>query len=250
MNLLLYSFGSAMIDILALGIIFLITFLSVKQGFIKSLVSTLGTIFSLLFAVLLCSTVVSFVERKFAYVSSVSNWLGGFIDKIFGKEVMEQQVSLVSKQSLSNGGLSSFIAQLVLSVAAKAEISPAATVKEIICPVFAYYIVFAISFICLFILFKIIFFILGDLSKKLQKIKIIGPLNKTLGGIFGFIKSVFIIDVVLIIINAIPLGLTQSISLAFSNTILVSFLSKINFISILFETFSSSGVVSYITNSI
>ena len=243
MNLLLFSWGGAIVDFVALSLIILITVMSAKQGFIKTFLSTFGWIISLILAVLLCGVVARFVESKFGYISSVSRWLEGLTVKIFGNDLMNTTLSEATEGGM-DGNLADWIVKLVLS-AKSSSISQDVTINQIICPTIAYYIVSVIALIALFILFKIVFYIIADISKFKQR-TVAGKLNGFLGGMLGFVKGIIILDFIIIIVNAIPFSFVQSIAAQISNSYITNAFSKVNVISLMFNSLTHSGILDYI----
>ena len=243
---LLLSWGGAIIDITALLLIFGITYLGAKQGFIKSLISTFGTILSLLFAVLLCGAVTRALENNHGTVTSVSNWLSGITSKLFGEKLMNTTLEEATSSSFDGSSVSQMLVNIVLSIKQKADVPKTVTLNQVICPTFAYYIVCAISLICIYFIFKMIFFVLADMTKLVQKVKYAGKLDRVLGATFGFLKSLFILDLILLLIGAIPLRFMQLISSAIDQSILVLFFRKINFINIIFDALLNNGVSKFI----
>lgn len=246
MNLLLYSIGGAITDIFALLLVIMITIQGAKKGFVKSLLSTFGTILSFLFAVLLCSTVTGFLESKFSYVTKVANWLNGILGKVFGETLLNTKITEVSQEGLANNGLGSWLISAVLSINAESEYI-GKTIGEIISPVFAYYIVCAISLLGLFILLKIIFFIIGDISSFLKGVKVVGPANTLLGGVFGLIKSVIIVDLLVILLGALPFGFVQSLMQKIDGSFIVGFFDKFNVLGLIFNSLSGKGLSSFLS---
>ena len=246
MNLLLFSWGGAIVDILALLLIIGITIYSARQGFVKSFLSTFGWILSLLFAVLLCGVVARFLDSKFGTIRSVTTWLEGISVKIFGNELMDTTLAEANENSL-NGNFASWIIRLVLSAKQSSDISSSVTINQVICPTIAYYIVCVLSLIGLFILFKILFFIIADLSK-LRKRTIVGKINHIFGGLFGLIKGIVVLDFIIIIVNAIPLSFVQSIATHISSSILTNAFSKVNFISLIFDSLTKTGIINYLSS--
>lgn len=247
MNLLLYSIGGAITDVFALLVVIMITIQGAKKGFIKSLLSTFGTIFSFLFAVLLCSTVTGFLETKFSTVSNVGNWVSGILQKLFGESLLNTKISEVTTEGLANNGLGSWLISAVLSINSNSEYI-GRTIGEIISPVFAYYIVCALSLLGLYILFKIIFFIIADLSQKIKKVKVVGPLNVFLGGVFGLIKSVIIVDLCVILLGALPFGFIQGLMQKIDGSFIIMLFDKVNVLGIIFNSLTGKGLSGFLSS--
>ena len=246
MNLLLYSISGAITDALALLVVIMITIQGAKKGFVKSLLSTFGTVLSFLFAVLLCSTVTGFLEGKFSCVTNVSKWVNGILGKVFGETLLNTKITEVSQEGLASNGLGSWLISAVLSINAESEYI-GKTIGEIISPVFAYYIVCALSLLGLFVLFKIIFFIIGDISSLLNGVKVVGPANTLLGGVFGFIKSVIIVDLLVILLGALPFGFIQGLMQKIDGSYIVAFFDKFNVLGLIFNSLSGKGLINFLS---
>lgn len=243
---LLFSWGGALIDVFALLLIFGITYLGAKQGFIKSLISMFGTIFSLLFAVLLCGAIARSLEKTHGTITSVSNWLNGIISRIFGSNLMNTTLEEASSDSFEGSPLSLLLVKIVLSIKQGSDVPATVTLSQVICPTFAYYIVCILSLTCAYFIFKMIFFIIADITKLAHKVKVVGNTDKVLGAVFGFVKSLVIIDLILLCVGAIPLRLTQVINHKVESSCLVSFLQDVNLIRIIFEALFRNGATNFI----
>lgn len=248
MNLLLVSWGSAIIDAVALIIVTLYFISGLKRGFIKTFFSTFGAILSFLFAVLLCSTVTNFLEKNYGTVSSVANWLSGGLTGIFGKDLMDTTLAQATQTDMNSGGIAGWIISLVLSLKSSADIPMDVTLSQVISPVLGFYIVCAISLLVLYIVFRIIFFLVGELAQKLHKFKPTALVDKVLGAVFGLIKGIVILDIIIIVINAIPLGFVQDIACEIDKTVITSFISNTNLIGMLFDFLFNNGVTKFIGN--
>lgn len=248
MNLLLVSWGSAIIDAVALILITLNFIIGLKRGFIKTFFSTFGAILSFLLAVLLCSTVANFLEKNYGTVSSVANWLSGGLTGIFGKGLMDTTLAEATKADMNSGGVAGWIISLVLSLKGSADIPTDVTLSQVISPVLGFYIVCAISLLALYIIFRIIFFLVGELAQKLHKFRPTALVDKLLGALFGLIKGIVILDIIIIIINAIPLGFVQSIAYEIDKTVITSFISNTNLIGMLFDFLFNNGVTKFLGN--
>ena len=246
MNLLLYSWGGAIVDLVALAIIIITMIRGARQGFIKAFFSTFGWLISLILAVLLCGVAARFLENKFGWISSVSTWLSGITVKIFGNDLMNTSLAQATESGLS-GKLSDWIIRILLSAKESSDIPNTTTLNQIICPTIAYYIVCIISLIALFFLFKILFRIISHISR-LNRKSFFGRLNSFLGCIFGLVKGIIILDFIILIISAIPFSFAQNISLQIANSIFAKVFTKINVISILFNALFNGGAFKYVVS--
>ncbi len=245
-NLLLYSTSGAILEGLALIVFIVSVIVGAKQGFIKSLISTFGSLLSLIFAVLLCSSVAKFLENKFSLVTTISSKLTGVLTGMFGEELMSTPLSLATEDVLSeNFNLSLYLVRIILSIKSS-DIAPDTTLSSIICPVFAYYIVCILSVILLYILFRILFFIIGEIVKKLHSNKVIGTTDTVLGLVFGAIKGIITINFALMILGIIPLGFVQKFVGATSDTIFVNIISKLDIVSLILKAMASVNITDFL----
>ena len=245
-NLLLATTGGAIVDLVALSIIVVLTVLGIKYGFVKTFVTTFGTLISFLLSALLCSVVANFLERQYGFVSTISVWLNGALSELFGPEIMDTTLEQATQNGLQNGGVAIWIVSIVLNLKGDATMPTNVTLNQIISPALAYYIACAIAFIGLFILLIIAFFIIGDLSKKLHEVKLTEMMDKTLGGILAFSESLLLIDILIIIINAIPLPFMQTVAFEIGNSVITSFLCNVNLVGLLFELITNNGIINFI----
>ena len=245
-NLLLYSTSGAILEACALLVFIACIVIGAKKGFVKSLISTFGSMISLILAVLLCSSVAKVLENKFSLVTTISSKLTGVLSKIFGEQLMTTPLSLATEDVLSEQfKLSLFLVRIILSLKTTG-LSPDTTLSSIICPVFGFYIVCIISIIILFIIFKIIFFLIGEIVKKLHSNKVIGATDITLGIVFGAIKGVFVINFALMILSFIPLGFIQNFTGAINDTIFTKIINKIDVISLILKGMARVNVTDLI----
>ncbi len=243
MNLLALSTGM-IIDIVAAALILIITIASIIRGFAKTFISTFGSLLSLLIAVLLASLVTTFLEKQFGMVTAISNGLSGVLTNIFG-DIMNTTIGSATEGSLVSAGISGWLIQIIMSVKG-GDVPNDVSLSQVICPVFGYYVSLLISVIILFIIFKIIFFLIGEIIKKCTTIKIVKWLDKLLGFLLGIIKGIVTVEIIILILQAIPLGFCQSILSELPNAPFTLFINNINLYGIILTNFSFADVTSFI----
>lgn len=248
-NLLASSVGG-IIDVVAIAIIVLFSILGIKNGFVKTFVKVFGTIISLLLAVMLCSKCANFLENQFGLVSTITEKVSGVVTNIFGDQIANTTLNEAVDSKLSELGLSSLFTKIILEAKADTSIPLDTTLNQIISPALSFYIACGISIIVLFIIFKILLFILGDITSKLGAFNLLGATNRLLGFALGLLQSVVIIQIALFIINIIPLEFMQKISLEISNSSVVSFIDKINIFEIIIKSFSRLDILSFIKGTL
>ena len=245
MNNLLAANVPVIVDVIAIVFVAVFAIRGISKGFAKLFVSVFGTILSLLFAVLLCASVTNFLQSQFSFVTTVSKSLGGVLDSIF-PGVMNVTLEQATTEKLAELGLGDWLSSIILSVAADSSIPTDTTLNEIICPTFAYYVVIVIAVIGLFIVFKILFFLLGVFVKKLHSIKLVAVVDKTLGLVLGCVSGIINLELLILILGIIPIEAVQQVYAAISQTIFANFVQSINLYEIILNAISSANVVGYV----
>ncbi len=240
--LLLASNIGAIIDVCAIIIILFCAILAMVRGFAKSFISSFGAIISMIVSISLCSLMVTFLENQFGIVSALSEKLTGIMDSIFGKELMNTTIEQADKTSMT-GVLSSWLIGIISGVKDAGTIPAGTTLNKVISPIFGYYLSCAIATIVLYILFRILFALIGSAIQKAKKITLIRKTDMILGLILGFIQGIFVVEFIIVIINFIPLGFLQNISMQISDAPVTSFLADINVLSIIIKAITSSANV-------
>jgi len=238
------------IDIVVFLLIAVATVRGFVRGFVKSFLSTFGTLLSLLFAVLLASATTNFLQSKFGLVSSISNGLSGVLTTAFGDAVMNTTLAHATEGALSEAGLAGWIIQIVLSVQADGSIPTDVTLSQVICPVFGYYVGLAISAVILFILFKIIFFIVGEIVSKNKTFKFLSGVDKLLGLAFGIIQGILTVEFILVVFGFIPLEFCQNTMANLESAPLTNFIHNINLFSLIINSISVPNITKFVTGLI
>lgn len=250
MENMMFSALSAVIDILALTLIFLFAFMGLKKGFAKSFITTFGMFLSLIFAALLASTSAGVLQKNFGMVESISNGLSGFLTNIFGDALMNTTLEQATEANMSEAGVFSWVIRIVLSIQSNNKIPTDVTLNQIICPVIAYYIVLIIAFIILYILFRLALFLLGEFIVKLHFFKTVRRADKTLGFIFGLMQGIFLFELIVLVIGIIPTGFFQSMLVEINNAPISGFLNKINLFALIMNSISIASSLPSIISSI
>lgn len=238
---------SIIIDAVVVSLLIIFALSGLIKGFAKTFISIFGTILSLLFAILLAKTVANFLEKSFSLATKISFKLSDFVEKVFGAEISGMTFGETSEQALSNSGLAGWIINSILSLKADGSVVETATLGEIISKMFSYYITVIIAVLILFILFKIIFFIVGDLIVKARKINVVNVADRSLGFFLGLIKGIISVNFILMILIALPFGFCQSIAVELPNTAVASLVNKIDIFGILLNIiFDPSHAVTFL----
>lgn len=250
MNLLLNSNVSAIVDVVALVLIIAFALWGCIRGFVKTFFSAFGTILSLLIAILLAPSVANFLQDKFQFVDTVSNGINNVLTDHFGTNIMNLTLEQATKEHLANAGIAGFIVDIILSARAESSIPNNTKLSQIVCPAFAYYIVQIICIIGLFIIFKLIFRLVGDIAVKMHEKKKFARVDKTLGFALGVIHGIIILEFLIIGIKIIPIGFLQDIYAAIQTSIIAGTIEKISLFNLLIGAVTRSDVIGFITKTV
>ena len=248
MNNMLYSTLHGIIDLVALVVLVVYLVIGIKHGFVKTFFKSFGTIIGFIVAALLCSTVATFLETRFGFATAVGDWFKGVLTRIFGNTLMNTSINDVTADMMNKGGVSAWLVDSVVNLAQQNNIPQDVTLSQVICPVVGFYVICALGFIIVFILTKIILWLVGEIVQKLHKIKVVGFVDKLLGAIFGIIRAVIVLDIALIIINALPFAFLNAVSVAVPQTYLCNFILNTNVIGLIFDAVVNNGIANLIAS--
>ena len=196
------------LDVIALAILICGIALGSNQGFIKSVCKIAGTVFSIIFAVFFCVSFRNFLESAFGMTSAIANGIAnGFADKepyfnALASDITEAELS----DTLSSLGVGFFSRLIIdLNFSDGAVISAGTTVAQMLGASLANWISVLISFVLLFVLVRLGFWLLSRISTELiEKFSPLRIVNRLLGGIFGLLEAVLVLFVLLLICQYLP----------------------------------------------
>lgn len=248
MNNLLVANASAIVDVVALVLLFAFALVGLSKGFVKTFFSIFGTILSLLIAILLAPSVVNFLQNSTSIVSSVVEGVEGFAQGLVGKETLDMTIGAISESTLQQAGVGGWIFSLILSFKGLEGIPLDTTVGELLGPTFAYYVVVVFAVILLFIIFKIIFFVISRIVKSLYKFKLVATLDRTLGFVLGAANGIITINLIMLVLSIIPIGGVQNFYITLSSSSVLGFISKIDIYGYLLSHISTNNLAEFIKN--
>ncbi len=214
-----------------------------RKGFVKTFFGVFGGFFSLLFAVLLCGSVAKTLETHFGLITNLSARLNGTLSGIFGNELMNTPLS---EASTIGSNTASWLLKIINNLGVASELADETTIGSVICPVFAYYIIAILGAIILFIVFKLLFFVLGEIVHKLHAFAPIKTADTVLGLLMGLLQGVIVVQSVLMILKIIPVAFCQSAVLEIENTVVLRLLNNGN----VFEMIINALLKSNLTDTI
>ena len=246
LNLLLSNL-SATIDIIALALILILALFGLIQGFTKTFFSLFGTAIALIIAISFSPTIINFLQNNFNSVSHMSDNVYGLVSNIFGKELMQLKLSEATATNLYSAGIGGVLVKIILSVKDNGSISQDATVSDVICPTFAYYILLIISVVILFIILKIIFRLISKIVKKAYKSKGIARLDRVLGVALGILHAIILSELFILIISILPFGFMQDLYSAIQSSAVASFLENINILGLLTDKLIDANIIDVVS---
>ena len=235
---------TTIIDIVAICLILIFAVIGIIRGFSKTFLSTFGSIIALICAALLCSATTATLEKSFGAVTFFTDKSAGAIAGIFGEDVLNATVGQVNSGAVPN--VPAWLTNIIKNLLNTETIDASMTLKNVIAPIFGYYITLIISFLVLYILFRIVLFLIGRFLNKITKIRIIGRIDRILGFFLGTIKGMIVVQLIIVVINVIPLEFLQNLSLEVGKSQVCAFLNKINLINIIVEAFTNPEFISNI----
>lgn len=226
---------SAIIDSVVLALLLIFIIVGIVRGFVKSFISSFGTIISIVLAVALASSTADFLQNAFGLTTKISNGISGMLSGLFGQELMETTLEQATEASLQSFNVANWIITIILS--AKSEgLPPETTLNSVVSPVLAYYVVIIISAVALFILIKIILFLLGDLFQNLKEIKVIGITDRVLGGVLGLLEGILVVDFIILILGIIPVPAFKDLMTMIESAPFTAFLGRINVLNLIISS--------------
>lgn len=219
---------SVIIDIAVVSLIIVFAVLGIIKGFAKTFIATFGTLISLLLAILLAKSVAGFLEENFMLATKLSEKLTGFLEKIFGADAIGGTFGDANEQTLSSGGFAGWLIRAVLSLKTEGTIVDGYPLNEVLSKIFAYYITVIIAVLILYILFKIVFFIVGDLIVKARQFEPVNAIDRLLGLLLGVVRGIVVVNLLIMIISVIPLSFCQTIAVETLNAPFTNIINNID----------------------
>jgi len=244
-NLMISFTPDVIADIAILVVMLGFVIFGMAKGFTNIFFKAFAKIVSLIVAVALCGRLVEFLDKNANLINSLSDVFAGVLPKIFGNDLMSFTIDQINSnpELVSASGMSALLVKVVLNIVGDSGIDTTITLGEILAPTIAYYVGLALCFLILYILLRFVFFIIAKTIQKLFKFKILGFVDKLLGGAIGFIEGVIFVSIVTFIIGVIPLPFAVNVTTAISMSKVGAFVNSINVIELLLSAFNSFDYV-------
>lgn len=208
-------------DIVCAVILLVSAFVAAKKGFVKCFFGFISTLVALILAIALASVVLGLFDSLFGMTESFSGKFEGWFLKRKGFDADISGSGLA--EALENVALPGFLKDVVLDKVSQINDFPAGTtLASQVAPVAAQYLGLLISAVAIFIVAKLVLFIIERiLTKIVQSWSVASALNGLLGFVVGALKALIFICVVLAIVSLIP---SEGLVSFFDKTLVVKYL--------------------------
>lgn len=184
----------ALIDLIVLTALLVAIIYGLIKGFAKQILSLLGWIVALILAISFSDEISAFIFDKIPSIpSAIEKWLNSLIgfDLSFSNENSINEVLLALQKTNLPEFLHTPIAGAIVKAGGELKLTT----------VVSGWIVNVISFITIFLLSLILFGLLKKVFSAINKINILGKIDKTLGAIFSVLKLFIILILVFLVLS-------------------------------------------------
>lgn len=239
------------IDIVTVVLLLLFAIVGTVKGFAKTFISSFGTILSLFFAVVLCSLVATFMEQSFGLITTLSNKANEILSGQISQTVMNTPIETVTYEMMTAENVPSWIIGIIMLLKANSTIPNGTSIAGAVCPAIGYYLACIIAILVLFIIFKLIFFIVGKIIEKSKEFVLVDAVDKSLGFVLGAIKGLIVVWVIIAIIKIIPITFAQDLYANIQMSTVANFINNINLIGIILNAITNpENIIQFITQNI
>ena len=190
-------------DVVLLCVLLLFFLIGVTRGFVRSIVSFFGTFVAIALAVALTVPFSKLLGSTFGLTAKFGAMFEGFLPKL--SSVFSVDVGgFTIEQATAAVKLPGFIEKALMKNAVSGVLPQGTTVAQLAAPVFGGYLCSVTSFICLFIVIKVLLLLLSHFFKKIDNVPLLGGLNKILGGVFGLLRGLLFTFSILAVISFLP----------------------------------------------
>ncbi len=223
------TWATWVVDILALGVLVAYAIIAAKKGFIDVVLGLITTILSLLIAMLLMKSVLRWTNGLFGLQGVLEGACSGALGKINALNVDVSNEGL--QAMLEEQNIPTFLARYVIESVGDSTIPAGTTLAMVIGAPMGKFIVSLITFFVLFILVKLLLILLKTLlSAIINKIPVVGTLNRILGAVVGVIQGLLLLSAIIAVLSLIP---SDGLHAFFDNCLLLKLLYNHNLINVI-----------------
>lgn len=184
------------------------------RGFVAGICKLAGRWVSLIFAIVFCISFANFLELCFSMTTAITNGIASSLAKngAYAAALPEGTTGATLSEALSGIGVGGFQRWMIGLAFSKEGLFPAGTTPALLLgSLLAKWISIAIAFVLLILLVRVgallIAKLFGALAGKLKPIRMV---DQALGGLLGLCKALFLIFMLLLICNWIPIAGLQN----------------------------------------
>ena len=221
---------SLILDIIALVLAIIIIVKCGVKGFISSIISFLGGLFSALIAAFLSNPAAQYIYTNFLekhLVEKITVSLGEMTTTNASAFLEGLETSLQSLPapllSLMQLNSQSVVSVLSENIGASVDTLSMQLSENVIKPLTTT-LVSAVLFIVLFIVLLLIFKLLSKAFTKIKKVPLLGPVNTVLGVVFGFLNALIVLYVICVVLNLLIMFLGNTIPYLSTETLQNSYI--------------------------
>lgn len=192
--------NGVVIDLILLLVLVLVTLIGLYKGFLRELVSFGGFIGSIVISYFLYKPFIDVLDKLFHWGTKIANFVMGQVGALSSSFATETGSTVEELRNIIDNSNAGLYKQVLKQFIGKTDFSNGATtVASAIGTIVSGFVMGIISFAILFLLLKIVTFILDKLLRLIPKKSAVGVVNKWLGFALGFVKGAVIVGGVLVI---------------------------------------------------
>ena len=226
-HLLLSEISNGMIaDIVLVAILAIFAVVNISKGFFKQVIKLACAIVALLCAYLFCDDLINLLNGKF----NLTQLVGEKLLDVFSKSaaMLEELTEENLVAAISSLKLPEFINEFAINALSGVTEGLYDNIGHYLSTIVTNYALTGAAFLAIYIVARIILFIVAKLLEALVKLPIIRNIDKILGFILGLVKALLLIFIVLFVLDVLPLEQLQPIKTTISDSYLTSWLQKHN----------------------
>lgn len=228
LNSLLANMSNGMIaDVICLAIIAVLAITNLTKGLFKQIFKVLSTIGAIFLAYYFCDDLIALVNAKFGISATLSSKVVEMLgsSQVFLNEITSENLT----NAVSTAGLPQFIADFAVQSLTDSLMTAYANVGEYLANIISNYILLGAGFICIYIVAKLVFFIIRKILEVVIKLPIIHGIDRFLGLILGLIEAALILCVGIYLIDLLPFEFLQGAKTAIADSMIGSYIQTNNF---------------------
>ena len=189
------------VDLIVLLLLVLFGIIGYYKGFLREVISFLGLVGSLIISFYAYQYFASFLNEFFGWGTQIANYVMEQITTISPSFAVDLGATVEELQTIiSNSNVGLVYQEVLKQIVAHADLSAGAvTVSAAVGVVVSGFAMMVISFILLFLMLRIVVFVLDKLFSRISRKSAVGVVNKWLGLGVGFLKGAAAVSIILVV---------------------------------------------------